>query len=166
MAGFDIGGAIRGALEGDIPDDSPPLDVTAGGKAARGTEGDKIPLESAGNLIRVRQAYDALSAGEMGPDQFTQVVGNVLQTIGELLGLFDLPIAQQQLAQSGETAQQVAEKARMDLEAIAEGLEQMIEGGEVGDKAMLDAGMAAVQAGYVALDSTQDTANELIEEEE
>jgi hypothetical protein len=160
---FDIGGAIRGALEGDIPEDGPPLDVTAGGKSPAG-ESDKIPLEKASNLIRVRQAHEQFANGEISAQQLTESVGKVLQTVGELLGLFDLPIAQKQLADAGETAQQVAEKARQDLESIAEGLEQMIDAAESGDRPALDAGMAAVQAGYQALDSTQDTANELLEE--
>lgn len=160
---FDIGGAIRGALEGDIPEDGPPVDVTSGGRPAA-SESDKIPLEKASNLLRVRQAHEQFLNGEIGPEQLVESVGKVLQTVGELLGLFELPIAQKQLAEAGETAQQVAEKARQDLEAIADGLEQMMDAAESGDRAALDAGMAAVQAGYVALDSTQDTANELLEE--
>lgn len=164
MASFDIGGAIRGALEG-VEEDSAPVDVTEGSRR-RGSDGEKIPLENAGNLIKVREAREKLLAGDSSAELFCEAVGQVLKTMMELLSLYELPQVQAQLEQADEAQRAVAEKCRVDLETIAEGLEQMMDGADTGDQTLLDTGFARVEAGYQALDATQDAANEIADDYE
>ena len=165
MIPFDISGAIRGALAGDIEDDSAPLDVMAGER--RGQKGPgKTPLEQASNLLKVREAAEGLRSGTLSPEDYLARLTAVHQAISNVLGIFEMPQVTGEMARMDEESLQLVEATRHSLEQIEEGLARMVNHLDDPEGEELEQGLAQVEAGYVALDQTHDECLEQVDDED
>lgn len=162
----DLGGALSQAFAVPVEDDSAPVDVLAGALGARPPGSGKSPLESAPNLLAVREAVAGLRAGSLDDEGYYKAISLVHQQITELLGLFELPQVQQELATRPEEARILAETTRTNLEQIEDGLGQLVNYLDTRESEDLEEGLREVEEGYRALDQTQDRALEMMGEPE
>lgn len=161
----DLGGALSQAFAAPVEEDSAPVNLLAGA-LARPSGSRKSPLESAPHLLAVREAVAALRAGTLDDEGFYKAISGVHQQISDLLGLFELPQVQQELATRPEEAQLLAETTRTNLEQIEAGLGDLVNYLESRNPDHLEEGLSQVEEGYLALDKTQDQALEMMGDSE
>ncbi|MBT9581801.1 hypothetical protein IV102_00535 [bacterium] len=161
---LDIGGALSSAFAGPVEEDSAPVNVLAGALASHRGTAQKGALEDSPYLLAVRQAVAGLRAGSLPVEDYYVEISKVHQQISALIGLFEMQQVQRELALAGEDHQVLAGRTQLHLEQIEQALGRLVHYLDTQDMADLDEGLAQVEAGYLALDKTQDEALQMVEE--
>jgi hypothetical protein len=159
----DIGGALSSAFSGPIEEDSAPINVLAGALASHRAQG-KGALEDSPHLLTVREAVAGLRSGTLTPEDYYLEISRVHRQISDLMGLFEMPQVQRELARADEPEQVLAEKTHEHLEDIEQALARLVNFLDSQEPADLAEGLAQLEAGYLALDQTQDEALQMAED--
>ncbi|MFN8607975.1 MAG: hypothetical protein U0931_10610 [Vulcanimicrobiota bacterium] len=162
----DIGSALSNAFAVPVEEDSAPVNVLAGALGKPAGVRKQGELDEAPNLLAVRAAVLGLRDGSITPEDYFESISAVHLQISELIGLFEMPQVQRELAKASQLDQDLAERTRQGLEVVEQGLVRLVNYLESQDGADLDEGLALVESGYLDLDRTQDDALLEIEEDE
>ncbi|HIB68572.1 MAG TPA: hypothetical protein EYO33_26660 [Phycisphaerales bacterium] len=151
----------------EIEDEPEGLDVVEGSDATADPNDPfyKVPLEKAGNLLKLRRVTAGLSEGTVTREKFLAVVRKFMKPLDDGLKLLESEAVTKQIEGMPDEQLLVFHHLQDQLDVLLEGLEIMFEYRESGDMADVERGMALVEKAMVALDTVQDRAIELGREE-
>ena len=119
----------------------------------------KIPVEEAEHLVRLRQARNRLRLDEACP-QYHADVEDVLATVASALDLYESEFMKLQLKTMQPAAARIYHRIAGGAAAMEEGLQRMLSYQPGQSIAIVDAGLAQVEAALWKIDAAQDAAIE------
>lgn len=151
----------------EIDDDDEGIDLQEG--VEHGNDPDdpfyKIPLEKAGNLIKLRMVSAGIADGTVARDKFLAVVRNFMKPLGDGLKLLESDAVAKQIEDMPEEQINVFYHLQEQLDVLLEGLEIMWKYKQSSDLEDVEKGMELVEQAMVSLDDIQDHAIEIGREE-
>lgn len=151
----------------EIEDEPEGLDVVEGADATADPDDPfyKVPLEKAGNLLKLRRVAAGVCDGTVTREKFLAVVRKFMKPLDDGLKLLESETVTKQIKGMPEEQIVVFHHLQDQLDVLLEGLEIMFDYKDTGDLADVEKGMALVEQAMIALDNVQDRAIELGREE-
>lgn len=161
-----LAGALGSLHEIDEPDEDPVLNVMEGG--AEATNADpltKVPLEKAGNLLKLRRLCGEVETGALSKEDFLNGIRPMYRSLDNGLQLVGSEAAQKQLLELDEAERAVFDATHRTIGFMWEGLGLMLRYKDSDDLDDVRQGMQMIEDGFTELDQIQDEAIDLAREQ-
>ncbi len=164
VAPWDLLSDALGALDDlEETDEEFALDIKEVARGDSGGDGkfSKVPLEQAGNLIKLRKAADGLLEGRLTTQDYMNVLRPMQKALENGIKLIQTDAVASQIAALPEDQKALFLETQALIGILLEGISQMMRFQETGNQADVLEGLERIEAAFQELDEVQDEAIEL-----
>ena len=165
VAPWDLLTGALGSLQDIEDDDDTELNVVEGMEEVDEDGLTKVPLEKAGNLIKLRNWTSGVIDGSLSKEDFLNNIRPMHRSLENGMKVIKTDALQEQLAEFTEVERKIFDATYQSIRVLYDGLTQMLLYKESNNPEDVEKGMQMVEDGMLELDHIQDEAIELAQQE-